>query len=471
MIHPVEFYQDRAVRERLVEYAGGENGDPRTMTAEYLVGFGEALLREGRSAAHLSVSSEDLDFLLARGLDVFRSNWDKRYTLGVLDFEYFNDDYPGEVYLRPERVFGLLEPVRQSARACFEKRGIPAYEIMTGQGYHFAFQVPCDGDADEALIEIGRVDDPVAGKYGFPKPPRKRKVSILHGRSFDGMGRVMEFLAHDILRTARPRTPIPVHTTDVGTGSRRVGHEAISIDLSMYGDPIFMRDLRMPFSTHQKHKVARDKVGSRIARETPVQVALPVGNLSLESRLGMRRHFRRAAEWAEACADTGGCRIPVATGVISSLVSEYRASRLAEFHAYFDSERHDDPSRWRETYDRTDLRALPPCIAVVLSDPNPRALQPTHIQAVTRVLLGKGWHPRHIAGLLRSKYERNWGWGEDWTKYDASMRADFYVRLFAGQISTGLDGGMDHNCVSHAEKGCCVRPHCGHDLSRVSPWA
>ena len=150
-------------------------------------------------------------------------------------------------------------------------------------------------------------------------------------------------------------------------------------------------------------------------------------------------------------------------------MAEYLKSSLYEFHHYFDSAEHDPPESWPNTYDRLDLATLPPCIAEVLAWPNPRLLQPTHIQAVTRALLSVGWHPRHIAGLIRSKYERNHGWREDWSKYDAAMRADYYVRLFAGQIATGLDGGIDANCVSHAEKGCCVRPLCGFDLSKFWP--
>lgn len=471
MIHQVEFYRHGAVRARLLEYAGSEDGRPESMTAEYLVGFGEALLREGGTPFR-SVEPDKFDWLLAKGLDVFRSNWDKVSTLGVLDFEYFNPDYPGEAYLRPDRVFALLEPVRVAAEEVFARYGIPTLTILTGQGYHFAFRVARETEADAGLVEIGRVDAPAAGKYRHPRPPRKRPVSLLHARAFDGMGRLMEFLTHEVLRQARPRTALPVVTTDVRVGPGEVGREAASVDLSMYGDPLYMRDVRMPFSTHQKHKVARDKVGAHVAETIPVQVALPIRPsargevLPLAERLRLRRHFRHAAEWAEAVGD---CGIPEAGEGVLRALAAYRTSALAAFHRRFDEARHDPHQEWPRTYDRLDLTRLPPCIAAVLERPNPRLLQPTHIQAVTRTLLAEGWHPRHIAGLLRSKYERNHGWSEDWSKYDAAMRADFYVRLFAGQIAVGLDRGLDHNCVSHAEKGCCVKPFCGFDLSKHFP--
>jgi hypothetical protein len=45
----------------------------------------------------------------------------------------------------------------------------------------------------------------------------------------------------------------------------------------------------------------------------------------------------------------------------------------------------------------------------------------------------KGWHPRSIAGLIRSKFERDHGWGDYWYRYDAAARADFYVRVLGGE--------------------------------------
>lgn len=56
-----------------------------------------------------------------------------------------------------------------------------------------------------------------------------------------------------------------------------------------------------------------------------------------------------------------------------------------------------------------------------------------------RILLALGWHPRHIAGLIRSKYERDYGWGERWSHDEVSSRADFYTRVFAGLVLVGQD--------------------------------
>jgi hypothetical protein len=51
---------------------------------------------------------------------------------------------------------------------------------------------------------------------------------------------------------------------------------------------------------------------------------------------------------------------------------------------------------------------------------------------VTEALVSMGWHPRHVAGLIRSNFERDYGWGNQWRDYSPTMRADFYARIFAG---------------------------------------
>ncbi|MBI2435849.1 MAG: hypothetical protein HYV26_23585, partial [Candidatus Hydrogenedentes bacterium] len=84
--------------------------------------------------------------------------------------------------------------------------------------------------------------------------------------------------------------------------------------------------------------------------------------------------------------------------------------------------------------------------------------QPAGIAQVVRGLLALGWHPRHIAGLIRSKYERDFGWGTRWYKENAGIRADFYTRVFAGLVYTGRDELVDFNCQSVAERGFCLRP-------------
>lgn len=464
MLNQVDFYKDLNVRERIAEYCGGVEGDFLTFTAEYLVGYGEFLCKEGLSQEEfLSTSQNEFFWILERGLDIFRSIWDRQSILSVLDIEYFNLDYPGEPYLYPEETFEKLEPVYDAVLTVFHKLNIIPLVIMTGRGYHFTSRVALGTETEKKLEEIGKIEDTLAGKYATSSGRRHRSVSYFHGRVFDGMGRLMEYLAHLVMKEARGKMSIPVVCTEVACEPGRKGREAISLDLSMYGDPIYLRDVRCPFSSYQKHKVKRHKVGNEVSERTPVIVALPRRGLeSLPELLKIRQNFHKAIEYA-AMGNTG---IPDQSKGFENLIRSYRRSRLYQFHKYFDSEEHNAYWDWGKTYDRYDLQSLPPCVSHALSVPNDHLLKPTNLQILTKVLSGMGWHPKHIAGLIRSKFERDYGWGNFWLKYDAATRADFYVRTFAGLLCDGSLDGDEINCLSHRSKGYCWRPDCGFDLEK-----
>jgi hypothetical protein len=462
MLTPVEYYRDPEVKERIAEYCGGSAQEPELCTAEYLVGYGESLIGTPAPEPYLSTPKAGFHYILDKGLDIFRSLWDRVHTLGVLDVEYYNIDYPGEVYLNQAGVFKKLEPVYHTILEVYARYGIQPLVLMTGQGYHFSFQIQSGTKTDLMLESFGNLIDSLQGKYEVELSKRHRKVSLRHGRSFDGMGRVMEFLAHEVVQAAAKNSRLPVMLTDVAVGrGGRGAREAISIDLSCFGDPIYMRDLRCAFSTHQKHKVQRYKVGESISRGTPVQVAIPRGNLSLEECFSLRRHFRRSADYAKKTY----CFIPDFTVNFKKVIGEYQKSKLFRFHQWFNSEKQDPWTAWDKTYRAFDTRVLPPCVRHSLNIPNDHLLKPTNIQTLTRCLLALGWHPQHIAGLVRSKWEGNYGWGANrWTHFDAGSRSSFYVRLFAGLMADGTDQMIDHNCVSHLEKGYCWQPNCGYSL-------
>ena len=164
-------------------------------------------------------------------------------------------------------------------------------------------------------------------------------------------------------------------------------------------------------------------------------------------------------------AKRAAVRIPDAEKGMQHLYDEYLASRLKSFHDDFYSVDHEPPEKWPETYDSAPLDALPPCARHILQDPNELLLKPAGMQLVTRSLLALGRHPRHIAGLIRSKFENpRFGWGDKWKHYDPGMRADFYTRIFAGLVLTGEDELVDFNCVSCQEKGFCFNAGSGCNL-------
>jgi hypothetical protein len=462
MFGQANFYKNSNVRQRISEYCGGVEGDFSAFTAEYLVGYGEFLRQEGLSPeGFLSTSKNGFFWILKNGLDIFRSIWDRQSILSIFDIEYFNLDFPGEPYLYPQETFQKLEPVYNAVLTVFYRFNIIPLVVITGRGYHFTSRVALGTETEKKLEKIGRIEDTLAGKYATSSGRRHRSVPFSHGRVFDGMGRLMEYLAHLVMKEVRGKTSIPVVCTEVACQQGKKGREAISLDLSMYGDPIYLRDIRCPFSSYQKHKVERYKVGDKVSERTPVIVALPRGGLdSLPKLLEIRQNFHQAIE----CATTSTTEIPDQSKGFENLIRSYIRSRLYRFHKYFDSEEHNPYWDWGKTYDHFDLHNLPPCVSHALRVPNEHLLKPTNLQILTKVLSGMDWHPKHISGLIRSKFERDYGWGNFWLKYDAATRADFYVRTFAGLLCDKSLDGDELNCLSHRRKGYCWRPDCGFNL-------
>jgi hypothetical protein len=190
-----------------------------------------------------------------------------------------------------------------------------------------------------------------------------------------------------------------------------------------------------------------------------VVVTMPEG-LSLAEALAARR-----PELAAQLAAHTSAAIPDGSAGMLQLVETYRASSLAAFHRWYYACEPEPPARWPQTYDRVDLATLPPCASQILARPNDRILRPAGLQHLVRVLLAMGWHPRHVAGLVRSKLERDHGWRHGVHFFDAAVRADFYVRLFAGLVLAGTDPLIDLNCVSAGEKWLCPGGWCGCDLA------
>jgi len=458
-----EYYKTPSVRKRIAEYCGGHWEKPSSFSAQYLVGYGVSLL-ESRNIEFMSAPKEYFDWILKKGLDIYRSVWDIDSTLAVLDVEYFNLDFPGEIYKNPEETFGLIEKAYQKILDVFKRFGIIPLTIMTGQGYHFAFKVSRHSSADKGLEKIGSVPDSLKRKYRTVKGRRKRAVSIRHGKAFEGMGKILEFIVHTVMKElAAENFPIPCVITDVAVGSSsRKRREALSFDLSMYGDPIYMRDIRCPFSTHQKHKLQSYKVGIELSRKIPPRLAIPRNTITLRKAL----EIRKSNEKTIAYAKTVSCKIPDFSKNFPRILAAYRKSPLYKIHRDFDRVEIDAENLWPKTYDALDTDTIPDCARLSILLPNDNLLKPTNLQNLTRILLFKKWHPKHIAGLAASKFARTrYNWTENWQKYDPYSRANFYVRIFSDLIKNGIDREMDLNCISTKEKGFCLKEWCGWNLS------
>ena len=115
--------------------------------------------------------------------------------------------------------------------------------------------------------------------------------------------------------------------------------------------------------------------------------------MSVADALHVMRDPEAVAELAECASGV----VPECSTGMEQLISSYVASPLARFHRDFYSTGPDPPDTWPETYNRTDLGALPPCARFILEHPNDPLIKPSGMRRIVAVFLPLGWHPRHIA--------------------------------------------------------------------------
>ncbi len=448
-----QFYKDKYIRKRIVKFLGGTSLEEATaiyITAE----------DESSTVLYTPKPVDRLWSYLDKGLDVGRSLWDRSGLIAHLDIDYVNFMYPGEPHVKPSRTFDIQYPVRKAAQEILLEYGITPLHLLSGRGHHFIWKIAQHSHAFNCLINLAYVPETLQAKYQRSHPPTGESVDLAFGAAFSGLGLVMEFLSHQILEKVADSCPIPVELTAVEVNEGQQGREVVAIDISEYGDPLHLRSIRMPFSAYLKPQQQRSILGEHVVESVPQLFLIPLFEMDEKQGLLVMRDMGQVAELARHAPTD----IPDESDSMVKLVKNYSNSRLEQFHDFFYSDKHDPPDKWHETYDRTPFSTLPPCARRVLQYPNDLLLKPDRLQHVTRVLLSYGWHPRHIAGLIRSKYERDFGWGNMWYQYDASSRADFYTRIFSGLIMTGMDTLHDFNCPSVLEQGYCMEHECQSEL-------
>jgi len=451
-----EYYRDAAVRARILEQCGARAG--HAATAAFVAGLhgGQGVLPEWDRASH--VPPEQLESLWSQHADIARSLWDRQHLLFFLELDYQNIDAPAEPFRHPADVFLKLEPAYHAANTVFSSLSIPMRAVATGRGYHFLGQVSLDDPLVESLAAI--IPNTPAWYAGVESRRPSGVVATMserHARAAEGLGCLIEYAAHLILRRADDGgLPLVVNGTVVGNAGL-TGRECVSIDFSHVGDPLDARHVRTAFSTYQWHQLRPDIFGADTARRAPSVAALPRPRRSL---IGWLARGRDLAAARQAAHHTHSELPDIAAGM-RALLDRYTTSPLAAFHRAFYRELSTGP----RCAAPPRVPDLPPCISACLERPNDLLLKPEHLQHLVRGLTSGGWSAGEIVGLVRSTYEADHNWGDRWTtRMDPQTRAEFEVRVFAGLLATGVDTLVDFNCVSAQEKGICPGTGCGHDL-------
>jgi hypothetical protein len=427
-----DYYRRPNVKARVVEYCGGRGDGPVCLTALRIAGYGGRDRLHQPEGAPVLHDPADLDALLESGADVCRSLSDARGALLHLDVDYMNPEDPGEPYRRPLTCFAALEPVYQALEEAFARHGMRPMALMTGRGYHFTTLVPEATPFHRALVRIGTRS--VGGAQTTAE------------RAHEGVGRLLEHLAHGVMRRLAGGAGVPLTVADAPSFG---GGPYICLDLSAYADPVCERYVRCAFSANQKAWM------QALAPERPFALCLPRRDKSLDALL----EARCAVEAVAALARSTDAMLPEASED-GGWVADYEASPLARFHALFDAGPSVPRELWPHTYDLLDTWGLPGCAAIPLESPNPLLLRPLHLRCLAWTLWGLGWHPRSIAGLVESRYARDHAWGTLWARYDRASRAAFYVRIFCGLLADGVEDLAPWTCELQRQHGACFPSRC-----------
>ena len=446
------YYRDTNVRARIREFIGATTF--HESSCEFL-----AASDENTAPPSKPYPPRALNSLFASGFEISRSLWDHYALIADFDIEYVNFDDPAEAFVDPERVFAIQQPVAKTIEQLLREYRIKPLHVLSGRGHHFVWRIEQSSDEFEKLSALGRGPSSLWKCETEVHPPNGRAVPIELARAFAGLGLVMEFLAHRVKQVAARHTEIPVELTAVEVGPSKHAREIISIDISEYGDPLYSREVRVPFSVYLKPwQQAWAFEVDTLAKLQPLFV-VPLQGINWPQGISAMRDPQLTAELAAHANMT----IPDATRGTGKMLDDYKRSKLAKFHEWFYSQEQHPAELWPETYDRQPLEILPACARVALEMPNDLLLRPAFIRRLVRVMLALGWHPRHIAGLICSKYQRDFGWTQ-LVNVDAATRADFYTRVFAGLFAAGMDDLVDFNCVSAQEQGTCTLSNCGFNL-------
>jgi hypothetical protein len=240
------YYRCPDVRARIAEYCGGVPGAPEGFSSWNIAGYGGRQRLHESDGAPVSAPNRGFAALLEQGADVCRSLADRNGTVLQLDVDYTNPGDRAEPYRDPEACFARMELVYEAVLEVFARYGIRPLTVMTGRGYHFTLRAPRGSPFHSDLVQIGSPPASLRARYASLATPRK---ALAMGRAHDGAGRLLEHLAHEVVRGLGGRPAIPVTLADVGPP--RDG-PFVCLDLTASADPLFERHARCAFSGNQK---------------------------------------------------------------------------------------------------------------------------------------------------------------------------------------------------------------------------
>jgi hypothetical protein len=437
-----DYYGQTAVRARIAEFFGGRPDG--SFSATGAAAYGGVRWVHGPEDVPLPRRVSDVGAVQSEGADVFRTLSDDAGALLVLDLDFVHPSDPGEHWREPARCFVRIRHAHEAALAAFARHGVVPLVLVNAAGYRYVARVPSGGALYRSLVALGGAD-------GWAATACRRGEGSDAAAAHRGAGRLVELLAHEVVRTARRSSLLPVVLADVPPAGP---DPFVRVGPCAYADAPEAVHLRSAFSSDQTALVTRP------GAPVPFVIVLPSDGRDAADLLATRVDLARAATYAE----TASAVIPEVSDA-SGLLRAYERSELAAFHAEMDHA--PLAADWaRSPAGLFDPESAAPCASAVLRYPAPRLLQARHLRTVALTLWSTGWHPRTIAALVRTRYEEPHDWGTHWLRHDPARTASFYVRLFCAAAACGLDDGR-FTCETEGRHAPCPPGGCGYDLGQL----
>jgi hypothetical protein len=449
-------YENWAVRARIAQFLGAESNGSSPNAVYFATADGERNL-PGRPRPLRELSAS-----LRGNLEIYRPLWDRESLLADLDIEYVNFDCAAEPYIEFERTFALQEPLRFEIEKALLGYGIAPLHLLSGRGHHFIWRIRRNSSCYARLAHLDGLPLSLKDRYDKWRCPSGEMIDHGLGNAFVGLGRIIEYFAAEIKKRCAPALKIPIELSAIEVGPSDRGREMISFDISQYADPLYARFTRAAYSRYLKAQHQRGLIDDELVSSLPPLFVIPLYEMNVREAVQVMRDPNAVT----ALASYAPANIPDCSTGSENLLNSYLSSELAQFHSDFYAEDPEPPERWAATYDRIDMSQLPACIQVLLEKPNDLLLRPACMRRVVITLLSLGWHPRHISGLIKSRFERDFGWNHYWEAYDPTTRAEFFTRVFSGLVIMHYDDLIDFNCCSTKEEQLCFQPNCQENLER-----
>ncbi|MCK4778431.1 MAG: hypothetical protein KAS39_08610, partial [Actinomycetia bacterium] len=336
------------------------------------------------------------------------------------------------------------EPLYESMREFFEKKyKIPIIIDTTASGYHLSTNIESDSKPFNELAALGKghLHQELLDKYSTNDPSdckRYKATPEKFAYAYYGLGKIMQYAALELIKNFKGNLPVTIG--DVAIGSEKYPKHGISIDLSQYCDPYYIRVIRLPASTHQKHII------KNFADKQPAIDIIRQRGMSYKETLELMWDQDKAIKYYTTVSG----KVPVSGKGWLDLIKNYKKSEVYKLHLQFEKN--------EESVDLDKLALeLPPCLSQIFHHPFPNVLKPTNLKSLSQILLKKGMTVNQIKYIVNELYEKiDFEW-EPTHKYDRRQKANFWMSYYTTETLLGLNN-EETSCKVHKRKGYGICP-------------